>query len=75
MNKYIIPICDIQAGSVYNEVIVATSLEQCKEKLLQYFLDEYEFDFIDDLSSYYEIIGELDQHDILVGDITDIETL
>lgn len=73
MNKYIVPICDIQAGVIYNKKITANTLEQCKEKLLQYFLDEY--DFVNDLSSYRETIQLLDEHDVLVGQIKDIEEL
>ena len=73
MNKYIVPICDIQAGTIYNKKIIARTLEQCKEKLLQYFLDEY--DFVSDLDSYRETIKLLDEHDVLVGSIKDIEEL
>lgn len=73
MNKYIVPICDIQAGIVYNKKIIARSLEQCKEKLQQYFLDEY--DFVSDLDSYRDTIKLLDEHDVLVGSIKDIEEI
>lgn len=73
MNKYIVPICDIQAGLIYNKKIIARTLEQCKEKLLQYFLDEY--DFVSDLDSYRDTIKLLDEHDVLVGQIKDIEEL
>ena len=73
MNKYIVPICDIQAGIIYNKKIIARSLEQCKEKILQYLLDEY--DFVNDLSSYRETIKLLDEHDVLVGSIKDIEEI
>lgn len=72
MNKYIIPICDIQAGEVWNEVITATSLQDCKDKIISKFSERYD---LDDTVSYNELIKDLDNIDVLIGRIKDIEEL
>ena len=73
-NKYIIPVCDIRANQIWNYVIIANSIKECEEKLVQQILEEYET--LDDNSvSYDDFIGYLFENDILVGDIQDIEEL
>lgn len=69
MNKYIIPICNIQESKVYNKVIMATSLRDCQDKLMDIF-NEYS-----NSTNYPEFIKDLDSQDILIGKINDIETL
>lgn len=67
MNKYIIPICDIPNSKVYNKIILATSYQACEDKLMTYFNS--------DANTYEEFIAELDNQDILIGEIKDIEEL
>ncbi len=69
MNKYIIPICNLPKSKVYNAVIMANSLASCQDKLMEMF---------EDYSSsikYQDFVKDLDEKDILIGKITDIETL
>lgn len=73
MNKYLVPICDIQAGSVYNKIIIAKSLIECQDKLVQYLIEKY--DDLYECLTYHEFIELADKNDILVGNITDIETI
>lgn len=73
MNKYIIPICDIQAGIVWNQLIVARSTTECEEKLIKILTDKYED--LDDCLTYREFVAHADENDILIGKITDIEEI
>lgn len=71
MNKYIIPVCDLVEGDITLYKISARNLTECQEKLMQ----SFDFDDIADCS-YLEFLDIMDtQHDIAIGDITDIETL
>lgn len=72
MNKYIVPICDIQAGSCWIKTITAKSITECEEKLMNDLIEYYDFDDFDD---YHEFIHWLDEQDILVGNIKDIEEI
>lgn len=73
MNKYIIPVCDIDVGSVWNKVISAKSITDCKEKLMAELIEYYDFE---EFSNYSEFVSWLDENqNILVGNITDIEEL
>ena len=73
MNKYIIPVCNIDAGSVWNKVISAKSIIDCKEKLMAELIEYYDFE---EFSNYSEFVSWLDENqNILVGNITDIEEL
>ena len=69
MNKYIIPYCDIQKSLVDKHVIMANSLANCREKLM---LMYGEYSDSDDWNTFIE---DLDNHDILIGRITDVEEL
>ena len=73
MNKYIIPICDIQGGHVWNVIIMARTRNECQEKLMQSLIAQYEL--FDDTLTYREFVEEADKKDILIGDIKDIEEL
>lgn len=73
MNKYIIPICDWQAGDIWNEVISVRSLEDCQNKLMDILCDMY--DFLDTGQDYSDFIQQCDKCDLLIGEITDIEEL
>ena len=55
MNKYIIPICDIENSKVYIKTIIAKSNLECQEKLTLYLIDTYN---INDTSlNYREFIN------------------
>jgi len=69
MNKYIIPVCNINESKVYNLVINATSHSDCQDRIMDKFSD------YSDSLEYSEFISDLDQQDILIGRITDIEEL
>ena len=74
MNKYIIPICDIDGGSVYIMTIIAKSTSACQEKIMEELIDIYNID--DNISDYRDFIELIDEkYNILVGDIRDIEEL
>ncbi len=72
MNKYIIPVCDIQAGSVQNIVLVAKGLTSAQDKLMSKLCDQYNWDNPYD---YKEFVEFADSEDVIIGEITDIETL
>lgn len=69
MNKYIVPYCIIQDSFVGNRIINARSLQECKDKVMELFEDYSDKDDWDDF------LSELDEHDVLIGRITDIEEL
>ena len=74
MNKYIIPICDIDGGLVWIHTIIARSNSACQEKLMAEIIDLYDME--DTATSYREFIQLADsQYNILIGDIKDIEEL
>lgn len=74
MNKYIVPICDIQTGDLWTKVIVSRDQNDCQEKVMQYLINEYEE--LDYSTSYREFCNEaLNNHDIVIGDILDIELI
>ena len=72
MNKYLCPLADLQAGEVWNQVISATSLNDCKDKLTDFITNEYDLNPTDDWTDFVE---ECNANDILIGQIEDIETL
>lgn len=73
MNKYVIPICDIEAGSTWIHIIMAKSLTDCKEKLMTELIERYDFE---DFSNYSEFVNWMDEsQNILIGSITDIEEI
>lgn len=72
MNKYIVPICDIEAGSIWNKIILAKSIPDCKDKLMDELIEYYDFDNMD---NYSEFVSYLDDQNILIGDIKDVDEL
>lgn len=73
MNKYIIPICDIDSGNVWTHVIIARSYLDCEEKLMAELTELYD---IEDTLNYREFVELADtKYNILIGDITDTEEL
>lgn len=74
MNKYIIPICDIDNGKVWIKTIIAKSNSACQEKIMEELIDLYDME--DTTSSYREFVKLADSnYNILIGEIIDIETL
>ena len=67
MNKYIIPICNISKSKVYNLIISARTYKDCQDKIM--------FKFDSDYDSYHEFVKDMDNQDILIGEITDVEEL
>ena len=69
MNKYVIPICNIPENKVYNLVINAHSMSECKDKIVTR-LNKYS-DFIE----YDDFVNDLDKKDIMIGKIQDVDEL
>lgn len=72
MNKYVTPICDIQAGQVWNQILLAKDVRDCQEKLIRLLVDRYD---LEDCLTYKEFVVLADKNDILIGEIRDIEEL
>lgn len=72
MNKYIVPICDLYSEQVWTEVFSARSINECQEKIIRSIIDQYDFDEPDSWESFIE---DMNEHEILIGEIKDIETL
>lgn len=74
MNKYIIPICDLDSNRVWIKTIVARSNADCQEKLIEELIELYDID--DNTSNYKEFVKLADtEYNILIGNIKDIEEL
>lgn len=72
MNKYVVPICDIQAGTVWNQIVIARNVSDCQEKITSFLIEKYD---LSDCLTYREFVALADENDILIGEIKDIETL
>ena len=74
MNKYIIPICDIDRSKVWTKTVIAKSNSACQEKLMAELIDLYDME--DSATSYREFVKLADSnYNILLGDIKDTEEL
>ena len=73
MNKYIIPVVDMEVGDDHLEIIHANSLEDCKDKLIDNLLTKY--DFLDDDADYNKFVQKSFNEGIYICNITDIETI
>ena len=69
MNEYIIPICNIPESKVYIEKIIAKSISDCQDKLMDKY-NEYS-----GALDYQEFLDDLDSQDILIGTITELDEL
>lgn len=67
MNKYIIPICNIQESEVYNLIISARSLNDCQDRIMAKFNDYSD--------EWKDFVKNMDNEDVLIGEIKDIEEL
>lgn len=72
MNKYVVPICNIRAGKVWDQTIIARNVIDCQEKLTELLIDKYN---LEDCLTYREFVELADKNDILIGEIKDIEIL
>lgn len=72
MNKYVVPICNIRAGKVWDQIIIARNVIDCQEKLTELLIDKYN---LEDCLTYREFVELADKNDILIGEIKDIEIL
>lgn len=74
MNKYIIPICDIDGGKVWIKTVVAKSNSACQEKIIRELTDM--FDMEDTATNYREFVKLADsKYNILIGEIKDTEEI
>ena len=73
MNKYIIPVVDMEVGDDHLEIIHANSLEECKSKVMNNLLTRYEF--LDETSTYPEFVKRAFNEGIYICSIVDIETI
>lgn len=69
LNRYIVPICDIEESRIYNLIISATSMADCQDRLMT------KFSQYSDSNDWEEFLKDLDNNDILIGDIDDVEEL
>lgn len=72
MNKYIVPYSIIDRDSVKIKVINAHSIQECEEKFMTFMADYLDSDDWDDWNEFKQ---DLLEHDIIVGEIYDIEEL
>lgn len=73
MNRYLVAIHDNDAWDTWIQPFMATSLEDCEYKLMDYLCD-----YCEDLPNnlhYSDFLEELDKQNISISSITDIEEL
>lgn len=69
-NTYLVPVCYIDNSKNSILKISATSLEECKEKIIDMYQDKCDED------NYNSFVNILDrEHDIIIGDIIDLDTV
>lgn len=69
-NTYLVPVCYIDNSKNSILKISATSLEECKEKIIDMYQDKCDED------NYNSFVSILDrEHDIIIGDIIDLDTI
>lgn len=72
MNKYIVPIADLYSEQVWIEAFSARSINECQEKIIRSIIDQFDFE---EPNSWEDFINDMNEHEILIGEIQDIETL
>lgn len=72
-SKYICPICYLEDYSIWNHVVIAKSLKDAEDKIMQELCEIFEE--LPDTLSWIDFIKEADQNDILIGELKDIEEL
>lgn len=74
---YLVPICDLESSNVWIEKFEAKSIEECQDKIINYFQQEYSLEDSDNLylKNYHEFCKELKSYDLLIGNIEDSEIL
>ena len=71
MNKYIVPIYD--DGKVFNRIVIARSNSDCKEKLINQYISEFDID--QDFSNFKEFEKYMRQLNVIFGTIQDVDEL
>lgn len=69
MNTYLLPVSDDKGPWI--EKVYAKGISEAEDKFVKLLADAYEF--IDYGGSFNDMLETLQDHDILVGDIYDIE--
>lgn len=72
MNTYAVPICDIDESEIWVKSIKARTIEEAKDKVINYIMSLYDIDFPLD---WNEFIDETHNQNIYIGDIIDVELL
>lgn len=69
-NTYLVPVCYIDNSKNSILKISATSLEECKEKIIDMYQDKCDED------NYNSFVNILDrEYDIIIGNIIDLDTI
>ena len=69
-NTYLVPVCYIDNSKNSILKISATSLEECKEKIIDMYQDKCDED------NYNSFVNILDrEYDIIIGDVIDLDTI
>ena len=68
MNKYLIPVCDLD--DIYIISVSARSISEAKDKFISEICEIYKLDCIMDWDSFLDLC---DEEKILIGNIYDIE--
>ena len=72
MNTYVFPISNPE-GEIWIDSVCARSMSEAQEKVMERFIEQYELDFTD--SSWEEFASDAKNHEFLIGDLEDIETI
>lgn len=72
MNKYIVPICYINKSLNKLEVINARSYHDCQEQIMEKIIMDND---LPETDNYKQFLTIADEHDIIIGKISDVEEL
>lgn len=72
MNNYVIPVCVIAKSINKLEKIMANSYRDCQEELMERITVEYN---LPEADNYKQFLTIADEHDIIIGKISDVEEL
>lgn len=73
MNTYILPFANISSDpSVWNEVVMARSISEAKDKIMREITEDWDLDIPVDWEDFKDILFK---ENVIIGDIQDIEEL
>lgn len=72
MNNYVIPVCVIAKSTNKLEEIMANSYKDCQEELMERITVKYN---LPEADNYKQFLTIADEHDIIIGKISDVEEL